>query len=228
MAPAVMSWSDPIDLYCERADPSFWAEPANALTNVAFLFAAAAAYMRWRRSGARDPATLALILVTGLVGLGSFIFHTIATRGAALADVIPIALFIYGYLFLALRRFLQFSLASIFFVLIVFALASRALSYLLPPPALNGSGDYLPPLVALIAIGASARAEALRRGMLSAAATFAVALVFRTIDRSVCAAVPLGSHFIWHLMNAAVLYLLLRTAIDAETTTAKCDPSHFR
>jgi len=36
-----MDWSAPIDLYCERTDASFWAEPANALTNAAFLIAAA-------------------------------------------------------------------------------------------------------------------------------------------------------------------------------------------
>ena len=29
-----------IDLYCERLDSSFWAEPINALTNVAFIIAA--------------------------------------------------------------------------------------------------------------------------------------------------------------------------------------------
>jgi hypothetical protein len=38
-----VNWSTPIDLYCERTDASFWAEPANALTNAAFLIAAAAA-----------------------------------------------------------------------------------------------------------------------------------------------------------------------------------------
>ena len=26
-----MDWSQPIDLYCERTDPTFWSEPANAL-----------------------------------------------------------------------------------------------------------------------------------------------------------------------------------------------------
>jgi hypothetical protein len=44
-----MAWSTPIDLYCERADPSFWAEPVNALSNCAFLIAAAAAFAQWRQ-----------------------------------------------------------------------------------------------------------------------------------------------------------------------------------
>src|SRR5579871_1409996 len=106
-----MDWSTPIDLYCERTDPSFWAEPANALTNVAFLIAAAAAFWSWRRVGGRDGPALALIVVVVAVGLGSFTFHTVATRGAVFADIIPIAIFIYGYLLLALRRFLHLSFA---------------------------------------------------------------------------------------------------------------------
>jgi hypothetical protein len=49
-----MSRSTPVDIYCERTDPSFWAEPVNALTNIAFLLAAALAFCAWRRDGARD------------------------------------------------------------------------------------------------------------------------------------------------------------------------------
>src|SRR5258708_2893168 len=105
-----MDWSAPIDLYCERTDASFWAEPANALTNAAFLIAAAAAFWLWRSQSeshrSRDWPALALIVVVVAVGIGSFVFHTLATRGAVLADVIPIAVFIYGYLLLAQRRFL--------------------------------------------------------------------------------------------------------------------------
>ena len=77
-------WSTPIDLYCERVTPSFWAEPVNALSNMAFLIAAYAAFDLWRREGKDDPAILALIVVVTVVGLGSFSFHTMATRGTRL------------------------------------------------------------------------------------------------------------------------------------------------
>src|ERR1700730_4556021 len=99
-----MSWFEPINLYCERTSSSFWAEPVNALTNIAFLVAAAAAFVLWRRSEGRDPLAAGLIAVTALIGIGSFAFHTLATRGAVLLDVIPIAIFVYGYLLFALRR----------------------------------------------------------------------------------------------------------------------------
>jgi hypothetical protein len=207
-----MDWSTPVDLYCERTDPSFWAEPANALTNAAFLIAAVAAFRLWRRAGGRDFAALALIGVVVAVGLGSFTFHTVATRGAALADVIPIAIFIYGYLLLALRRFLGLSIVVSAAILATYVAAAQALSWLAPPRALNGSIDYVPALVALIAMARAARGP-VRRGLNLAVMLFTVSLALRSVDLAACDAFPLGTHFVWHMLNATVLYVLLRTAI---------------
>jgi hypothetical protein len=209
-----MDWSTPIDLYCERTDPSFWAEPANALTNAAFLIAAAAAFWSWRRAGGRDWAALALIGAAVTVGLGSFTFHTVATRGAALADVIPIAVFIYGYLMLALRRFLGKSIVVSAAILTAYAAGAQALAWLAPPRALNGSIDYLPALAALIVMARAAPGP-VRRGLDLAVMTFTVSLALRSVDLAACDAFPLGTHFVWHMLNAAVLYVLLRTAIAA-------------
>jgi len=39
-----------IDLYCERLGPGLWAEPLNALTNLAFLLTALASWQLARRS----------------------------------------------------------------------------------------------------------------------------------------------------------------------------------
>jgi hypothetical protein len=211
----MMSWSEPLDLYCERTDASFWAEPVNALTNAAFLIAAAAAFLAWRGGRARDSFALALIGLTVLVGLGSFAFHTLATRGAVLLDVIPIALFVYGYFLFALRLFFRFDALAAVALLVAFIIASQALSFALPAGFLNGSGEYFAPLAALFAVGWLVESGDRRRGILTAGALFAGSLVFRTVDQAVCGAFPLGTHFIWHLLNAVVLYLLLRTAIIA-------------
>ena len=116
-----MVWARAVDLYCERTVASFWAEPVNAITNVAFLIAAAVAFVQWRRAGARDVPVLLLIMITAVVGVGSFIFHTVATQGAELFDTVPIAEFICGYLCFALRRFLGLSLAASLALLIGFA-----------------------------------------------------------------------------------------------------------
>lgn len=210
-----MDWSTPVDLYCERLGPSFWAEPVNAFTNVSFLIAAVAAFLLWRRRGEDGRPVLALIAVTFAIGIGSFIFHTVATRGAALFDTVPIAVFIYGYLWLALRRFVGLSAWTAPAVVIAFGLLSYAEGLLVPRGALNGSHAYLPALAALLVVGWLTREAGPRRLLLSAAAVFAVSVVFRSIDQAVCAALPLGTHFLWHSLNGLVLYLLLRAALVA-------------
>src|SRR5262249_61129731 len=91
--PFARMWSTPIDLYCERVTPSFWAEPLNALSNIAFLVAAHAAYDLWRRGGKGDPAFLPLIFVVAVVGLGAFAFFTFATRGILRVSLRPLSSF---------------------------------------------------------------------------------------------------------------------------------------
>ncbi len=54
--------------------------------------------------------------------------------------------------------------------------------------------------------------------MLGAAVVFALSMSARTLDWELCQATawggrPIGTHFLWHLLNATVLYVLVRTAI---------------
>src|SRR6185369_15726948 len=88
-----------VDLYCERTSAEFWAEPVNALSNLSFIVAALAIVWLMRRTGTRASAP-ALFLTINLVviGLGSFLFHTLANRLMMLADLLPI--FVYQIAFL--------------------------------------------------------------------------------------------------------------------------------
>lgn len=213
-----MDWSRPVDLYCERTDPSFWAEPVNAITNASFLIAALIAFIQWRRTDAGDWPVLLLIIVTAVIGVGSFIFHTVATQGAALFDTIPIAVFIYGYLFFALRRYLGLSLVMAGALLVAFVAASYAESAVVPRGALNGSHAYLPALAATFVIGFLTLKRRAGPLIIAAGVTIAISLTFRSIDMAVCESFPLGTHFLWHSLNGLGLYLLLRAAqIDRGT-----------
>ena len=72
-----------VDGYCERIGPDFWAEPLNAVTNLAFLLAAYALRRHLATvetiSGTRDPQSSVLIVILWAIGLGSLAFHTFAT-----------------------------------------------------------------------------------------------------------------------------------------------------
>jgi ceramidase len=216
-------WSTAVDLYCERMDPSFWAEPLNALTNAAFLIAALAATVRWYRREL-DLPVLGLIVVTAMVGVGSFAFHTTATRGAAYLDTIPIAIFIYGYLLLALRRFLRVGWFGAAAILALFAVVSHGLAFVVPRGFLNGSYAYLPALTAVLWVAYRLEDEERRGTIFLASGLFALSLSFRTIDLTICPVFPLGTHFIWHSLNGVVLYLLLKAAMKPRQRTAHMRP----
>ncbi len=213
-----MDWTRYIDSYCERVAPGFWDEPLNALSNGAFLLAAAAAmiYIRGHDTAGRDRPLWALATLVAIIGVGSFLFHTFATFWAMLADVIPISIFIYCYLGYAFRRYLGAGWVVTLGVLAVFIVGSFTLDNAVPAHVLNGSVGYLPALGALFAIGglAAAKHHPAGRMMIVAGGIFVVSLVFRSIDNEVCTSLPIGTHFIWHCLNATLLYMLLRTAAN--------------
>ena len=82
-----------IDIYCERVGPGLWAEPVNALTNLAFILAALASWRLARQHGRLRVDIVLLIALVAAIGIGSSLFHTFANRWSAAADVIPILLF---------------------------------------------------------------------------------------------------------------------------------------
>ena len=214
------SWLTPVDNYCERLDPGFWAEPLNALSNGAFILAAAYAFRLWRREGARDWPGLWLVAVAASVGIGSFLFHTLANRWSLLADVLPIAAFIYSYFLLALRRYLHLGPVAAILATAVFAAFNVSFDRIwfgwLPGVSLNGSVGYIPAALALLAVGALCRPageKAAGRALLLAAGLFALSLAFRSMDAASCAALPAGTHFLWHGLNGLVLAVLMRAAI---------------
>lgn len=207
--------------YCERLDGTFWAEPLNAISNAAFLFAALATWLLLRQQGRRDWPVEALTALVATIGIGSFLFHTMPQRWTLLADVVPIQLFALCYFGLALNRFLRLSplaavLGAILFLAACFGLAA-GLSPLLPT-GMRGSAGYAGFLIGLfgVALAVKGRGDIAAGGRIAVAGlVFALSLTFRSLDSVLCGAVPFGLHWGWHLLNGLLLYLLLRTVILA-------------
>jgi hypothetical protein len=210
-----------MDEYCERVDPSFWAEPVNAVTNFLIIFAGIAGLRLYSKQfplhGSKHrPNVLMLIGLVVATGLGSFLYHTTATVWAGYADMLPIAGFIYLYHLVFLRRALAMPYKFILLYLLAFFGLSAALVNIAGRDALNGSISYIPALVSFytvwVAMLALRRPGARVFGI--TALLFCAAIFFRTIDIAVCEAFPLGTHFLWHTLNACVLYLLLKLVIQ--------------
>lgn len=218
-----------LGVYCERGDHAhFWGEPANAVTNAAFLVAAAGVARLYAAEPdpARRPLSAALLALIVAIGVGSFLFHTTATVWSAYADTLPIAFFMLASIYalgvrlLAQPRWVAGLMVVGFIGLMV--IARRAGDATLAG-VIGGSVGYLPAAIVLAGAGAylSATRHPAGRDLMLAGATFALSLIFRTLDSPSLPLCPMmidagyhvGTHIFWHLLNALTLFWVARALI---------------
>ncbi len=212
---------DITQLYCERTTLEFWGEPFNAISNAAFLVAALYAVQLLRTHGLRDRWLWALAANIGVIGVGSFIFHTGPSLYSFAADVVPIAVFIaasftfllkYGFDVPIWRR--AGWVACLFASMIFCRWAG-------PADFRIGVSFLFIPVVVLLAIFSilyacqpySSHSRAMTRLFALASGVFAMATITRALDTPLCAAIPIGLHFVWHILNACVCYWVFKACV---------------
>lgn len=217
-----------MDVYCERVGMGFFAEPLNAISNVSFLIAAWLAWMLAGRTGTRSTGMQVLIGLGAATGVGSMLWHTMPNTLTFWLDIIPILLFIMSYIWLYTRGILRlraaFTALSVSgFVLLTFV----AVSY---SHILHGALVYTPGLLVVLVLGLlhARQQDAARFTLLLGAGVYLVALFFRTIDNQVCAAVPIGTHYLWHLLIGSVTYLAMRPLILASHAAPEAESTARR
>lgn len=209
-----------LDHYCERAGSAeFWAEPLNAITNIAFLITAFySAKMLYRLKGdvVKHLDIWALSILLAMIGIGSFLWHTAASPTTVLMDVIPILLFMNLYLISLLARVFHLKWCKVVFLWCVYFAGSMIAERFLPADLLNGSVLYAPTYLTLLLLMAAAwRIEAdAFPDLFAAVRIFTLSLVFRTIDVETCTYFPIGTHFMWHCLNALLLYRLMKLLVQ--------------
>jgi hypothetical protein len=214
-----VGWNDQVDFYCERLEPGLWGEPANALSNISFLLAAIALWRilkHVRGRGHTVPGDVQLLIPLVLcVGIGSVVFHTLATRWAALLDTLFILAFCCAFLFAFLRHAAGRTFWTALAASVGFALLSFGFPFLFPRETLNGSLKYVPYLIALLTMTGylASRGAPSARAFGLAVVVFCISLTLRTIDLDLCPRFPLGTHFVWHLLNGYLLWLVSREMI---------------
>jgi hypothetical protein len=207
-----------MDVYCERVGPRLLAEPLNAVSNVSFLLAALAAWVLATRTGALSAGVRVLIALAASVGIGSFLWHTYPTMLTLILDIVPILIFIIWFIWLYTRNVIGMRP--------LFAVASGAAfliaTFLVIPYSgvLHEALVYAPGLMVTLVLGVfHAREQRVARfTLLAAAGVYLAALFFRTIDNEVCPVLPIGTHFLWHLLIGLVTYLAMRSLILSTTT----------
>ncbi len=199
-----------LDLYCERLAPGLSDEPLNTASNLAFL---AAAYALYRLPTDKKKAQRLLATLCCLVAIGSSLFHLFANSITLLLDVTPIL----ALQILILSQYNQhfFKLSKQHFTLLI-------ISFLLLTAAgssfrdwLNGSAGYIPCLFILLALHQNIHLpHSAKKTVRLAGFALSMALIFRTIDLSVCHPIPIGTHFLWHCLSAISVFLSAKVALN--------------
>ena len=199
-----MNWFETIDGYCERIDASFWSEPLNAVTNVIFLLTAI-----WvlRRDGLNNKAR-ALAFILGMIGIASFLFHSVATAWAGALDVLFILLFTLLYIFVATEDFLGLPRRSALVVTLGYFPFSFVVDWLtLPLSFLGSTRIYIPILILIIlySLILYKKFPYLSRGLAMGALLLTISMFARSVDLPLCETISTGTHFLWHVINAIML-----------------------
>jgi hypothetical protein len=207
-----------MDVYCERVGPGLLAEPLNAVSNASFLFAAWAAWVLARRTGTLSVGVRALIALAASVGIGSILWHTYPTSLTLILDIVPILIFVIWYIWLYTRDVI--GMRSLFAVASVAAFMLGTFLVLPFSHVLHGALVYSPGLMVALVLGVFQAAERMvaRFTLLAAAGVYMAALFFRTIDNEVCTVLPIGTHFLWHILIGVVTYLAMRSLILGTTS----------
>ncbi len=217
MADSVLTY---LDMYCERAGAmGTMAEPLNFITNGFFILAAMVAgraLLRVPANSKRIDIWL-LILFLMAIGIGSGLWHLMPTPSTLLMDVIPIGLFINLYLIAALRRVFHLPWWKVAAYWLVYTAVGIVAQRILPPDMLNGTVMYLPTYATIVLMTGALWlcAPAIGRVFTIVLLVWTVSLFFRTVDMDICSRFTLGTHFLWHSLNAWVLWRLLMVLIHS-------------
>ena len=200
------TWLNPVDIYCERLDASFWSEPINAITNLAFIIAG---FLIWRIGSPRSTL-MAILLI--LIGLGSFSFHTFANRLTGLLDVLAIALYFINFAYLIPKQWSWGSrwtqIGSVIGLFILITLCQLVINYVKPVLPWAPSGMYLGAWSALLLYAVITQySNALAaRYLWIAVLVFPFSLLSRQLDLPLCES-GFSTHWLWHVLNGLILYL---------------------
>lgn len=198
--------------YCERVEPGWFAEPLNTVAAFAFLLAAIQLWRHCLRDGQRQERVLVLLIVlVGGIGLTAALEHASGHSFRVALVLIPLALWTLLFWEAYLRRVLRLAGGSLIGVWSVSLAIAMGALFILPLQHFGGVFQ-LTPLLMLVVAGialSSAIDRRLMRDFLLAAALLLLGLVFWVLDGPVCGWLVVGTHWLWQLLAAGVLYVLV-------------------
>ncbi|MDX1950081.1 MAG: ceramidase domain-containing protein [Rickettsiales bacterium] len=213
-----------LDFYCERIAGeesllsviNFSDEPLNTISNFAFIIAGFFLIKLIRSEQifkAKNFDIIILSLNLFLIGVGSAIYHYHPNKTTLLVDVLPISFFMHFYLVSLSVRVVGLKIWQSLIILGIFIYANYWAGANFDAQILNGTILYLPSFTTLMLMvfASFIKNHPAKNYLLNTAILWLISLSFRTIDISTCElTMGIGTHIIWHIINAAVLYRLVK------------------
>ena len=203
--------------YCERSGPDPFAEPLNALSNLAFVIAAILAARHIQRFPNSTLRVRLLPWSLAWVAIGSALYHTYRSPLSFILDIVFLSAFILGALYLSLHLVLSYPFAA-FVGTATFLGLQISLLLLVFSDFLNNSAPYLITLGFSfpVMVVSALRYPVLWKQVVLTAFFYSSAIFFRSIDRFLCPWLPFGTHFLWHLASATASYYVVHFIASLE------------
>ena len=198
---------DNIFFYCERTSSDILSEPINFFTNLFFIIFSVS--LLFNKSILNKKYALLIFLI----GVGSMLFHSIPNRLTGFLDIFFIISFIFYYIFtlyikLNIKKYIS-AIISIVFIVICFVFGIFSKNTLL-----GSSAFYLPIIFHILFLYLyflkNKKIFKYYNLFLFILILFSFSLLLRSVDFYLCNLFFIGTHFIWHIFNALVLYLLVK------------------
>ena len=195
-----------ISYYCERASLDLFGEPFNSITNIFFIITALLSIRLYQ-----DYLSFFSI---AFIGLSSFAFHTFPNTITGFLDIIAIVTFMLIYTVKIYRQLIGFnffysSLTAIFFVMSCYLFGVSFQNSFI-----GTSSFYFPIVLHLLFLiiyflFLNLTFDCLKY-LIFSTLIFSASIILRVIDQPICNIFPLGTHFLWHILNAIFLFFLIK------------------
>lgn len=212
---------------CERTSmDNIFAEPLNVLSSFLFFITAFVIFRECKQNKEISSKWIIDIYVlTGLIffiGIGSSVFHMVPNYYTELMDIIFIIAFINLFFLSVLKRI---AYLKWFQVVVAFLAFLGTTNFIVSkfPHALNDSIGYLSSMLALcfVAVYLKIRRRPSAKYYAYAALIGVISLTFRVIDNKVCNHLSIGTHFLWHSLNALLIYIIMKMLIRSVNRRAR-------
>ena len=198
-----------MDFYCERTNNQIFNEPINAVSNIFFIIVSISLFKILRKNQSDKIYYIQPILIF-FIGIGSFLFHLKPNLITLYSDIIPIFLFSLSFIFLFNRNVIKISNLNSALLFILFLTLLLFITPKLKYEILNGSEFYFANyfFLAMYTIWLYFKKSDFFQLLFLGFIFFNLSILLRSIDNYICNYLSIGTHFLWHFLNAYLLKIL--------------------